>query len=240
MTSPSAKRSAEPADIESASVIVPAFNRQHLIGDALDSILRQRFQPLEIIVVDDGSSDATSAVAASFGESVRCVRQDQAGVSRARNRGLAEANGTWIAFLDSDDVWIDAVLATAIAHLRSEPDCWMVQGLTEIVRMKDAGDRRPRFREGEAPSYRPILGSIVCRRECFELNGEFDETLHASEDLDWLQRASERGMNPARIDALWLRYRVHASNLTNDVEATTSSMAQFLKRHLERGRSRDR
>jgi hypothetical protein len=77
---------------------------------------------------------------------------------------------------------------------------------------------------------------MVFRRECFERVGDFDEAMQRSEDLDWLNRAAELGIVPARIDELWLRYRVHASNITNDIPATTSSMVASVKLALDRRR----
>lgn len=222
---------------ETISVIVPVHDRQHLIGDALASIVAQCCVPIEIVVVDDGSTDDTAEAVKRVGVDVKYVRQARAGVAVARNRGLAESVGEWIAFLDSDDVWLEGALSSAARHLSRRPEVGLVHGLTEIVRLADAAGHRPRFREGDPPEHRPLLGSMLIRRNCFDRVGTFDPRLRRSEDLDWLARAAEAGIQAAKIDEVWLRYRVHATNITNDIGATTSSMVETVKRRLDRRRA---
>lgn len=223
--------------IETISVIVPVHDRQHLIGDALASIVAQDCARIEIVVVDDGSTDGTAEVVRRFGAEVHYLHQAHTGVAVARNRGLTESVGEWIAFLDSDDVWLDGVLNSAARHLRRRPEAGLVHGLTELVRLPDAADHRPRFREGDPPQHRPLLGSMLIRRSCFDRVGAFDPRLKRSEDLDWLARAAEAGIEAEKIDEIWLRYRVHATNITNDIGATTSSMVETVKRRLDRRRA---
>jgi glycosyltransferase involved in cell wall biosynthesis len=103
------------------SAVIPAFNRERTIGRAIESALAQTCPPIEVIVVDDGSTDNTAAAVAAYGDSVRYVHQPNAGASAARNRGVALANASWVAFLDSDDYWFEdhlermaaAIVATA-------------------------------------------------------------------------------------------------------------------------------
>lgn len=222
---------------EAVSVILPVYDREHLIGEALASVVAQRYPALEIVVVDDGSTDATADVVRSFDAPIRYVRQGHAGVAAARNRGLEEATGRWITFLDSDDLWLEGVLASAVTHLRTRSRPWIVHGRTEVVRLPDAGSHRARFRDDEAPVHRLLLGSMVFRRECFDRVGAFDVTMDRSEDIDWLARAEEIGIETTKLDELWLRYRVHASNITNDIPATTSSIVTSVKRALDRRRA---
>jgi len=117
------------------SVVVPTYNRAHQVGDALRSLLVQTRLPHEILVVDDGSTDATEAACAQFGSAVRYVRQDNAGVSAARNHGAAIASGDFVAFLDSDDVWEPHKLEIQCAALASAPDAaWCITGCDVIGR----------------------------------------------------------------------------------------------------------
>ena len=91
--------------------MIPAFDAERYLGDAIESILRQTCPPVELIVVDDGSSDRTPEIALSFGDSVRCVRQPHSGIGAALNRGIAMAHGALLAFLDADDLWTENKLA---------------------------------------------------------------------------------------------------------------------------------
>ncbi len=110
------------------SVIVPVYNRQATIGKAISSVLAQRFPAFEIIVVDDGSTDATSSVVASIQDArIVHLRQDNAGAGAARNRGLDHARGDWIAFLDSDDWWCETRLSAAVAAIEARPTLQFMQ-----------------------------------------------------------------------------------------------------------------
>ncbi len=157
----------------------------------------------EVIVVDDGSTDGTGAwLADRYGERVLCVRQDNAGVSAARNRGLALARGRYIALLDSDDEWLPEKTARQVAFLESHPDIGMV--LCDVERMNPDGsridvfDRRRQIpRDGPAlrwvlrePALAPL--SVLMRREVYETVGGFDEGLRTAEDLDFHLRVAAR------------------------------------------------
>lgn len=105
----------------SVSVVIPAFNAERFLAEAIRSALNQLLPPLEVIVVDDGSTDGTGEIARSFGEPVRCIRRENAGPSAARNRGIREARGEFIAFLDADDRWLPGHLAEAARVLVAHP-----------------------------------------------------------------------------------------------------------------------
>lgn len=104
---------------EAVTAVIPAYNRAHLLPRAIESVLAQTSPPREVIVVDDGSTDDTSAVVSSYGGRVRYVHQTNAGGAAARNRGVGEANTEWIAFLDSDDVWLPNHLASVGAAMEA-------------------------------------------------------------------------------------------------------------------------
>ncbi|MCF8112160.1 MAG: glycosyltransferase family 2 protein, partial [Desulfobacteraceae bacterium] len=103
------------------SVVIPVYNRGAWIAEAVDSVLSQDYEPLELIVVDDGSNDATGEILSSYGSRIRVISQANAGVSAARNRGAAEAAGDWIAFLDSDDYWLSGKLSAQTAFFKKNP-----------------------------------------------------------------------------------------------------------------------
>ena len=179
------------------SVVIPAFNRAWCLGEAVDSVLAQDFSAFELIVVDDGSTDATPALLAGYGPAVRVLRQENRGVSAARNAGIAAARGGLIAFLDSDDLWLPGKLAAQVAFFRENPQALICQ--TEELWVRSGRrvnpGRRHRKRGGMIcePSLELCLVSpsaVMMRRELFERVGLFDEALPACEDYDlWLRVA---------------------------------------------------
>lgn len=119
------------------SVVIPTFNRASMLPDAIDSVLRQTYKNTEIIVVDDGSTDDTPAVLARYGDAIRVIRQQNQGAGVARNRALDVARGDLIAFLDSDDEWLDFKLALEVEIMRARPEFGFLY--TEFVVRREDG-----------------------------------------------------------------------------------------------------
>lgn len=177
------------------SVIIPTYNRGWVLKEAIDSVLSQDFDSFEMIVVDDGSTDNTPDVLGRYGDRITVIPQSNRGVSAARNRGVREAKGDLIAFLDSDDLWLPGKLATQAAFFRSRPDALICQ--TEEIWIRNGRRVNPKHRH-KKPSgwiFEPSLAlclvspsAVMIRRELFEEMGGFDESLPACEDYDlWLR-----------------------------------------------------
>ena len=225
------------------SVIIPAYNSAEFLPGAIASVRSQGHQPLEIVVVDDGSTDGTGGVICSLrgdgGDDLRSLRQDNRGPGGARNAGLAVARGEVIAFLDADDVWPAGTLDCQIATLIRNPETDIVLGRTQamVLASEDsADDQGPRFEPFAEPWYSTQLGSALYRRRVFDRVGVFDATLRLSEDLDWFMRARERGVGITFIDDVTLLYRFHYTNLTRGTDANTRNLLLVLKRSLDRRR----
>jgi glycosyltransferase involved in cell wall biosynthesis len=185
------------------SVVIPAWNRAHVIAEAVDSALGQSLPPAEVIVVDDGSTDGTADVLARYGDRIVVVRQANAGVSAARNAGVALARGDWVAFLDSDDVWTPERLALLARDLAAVPDV--------IAHVADAryGDDLTLFGlrgwaapRGGAARVADALGRALAgvaiqgcavRRDALAAAGPFDEGMRIYEDADLLCRLALLG-----------------------------------------------
>lgn len=179
------------------SVIIPTYNRAYLIREAIDSVLGQTNPNLELIVVDDGSTDETAEVLARYGERVRVIRQENRGVSAARNAGIAAASGEWIAFLDSDDLWKPRKLEKQMAWLQAHPqvkichtdEIW-IRGGVRVNSMKKHAKPAGWIFEECLPFCVVSPSSVVIHRSVFDVVGLFDETLPACEDYDlWLRVA---------------------------------------------------
>ena len=207
---------------ERISVIVPVYNGAAFIAEALDSVLAQTCPPDEIIVVDDGSTDATADVVAAYGSRVRYVSQLHQGAQHARNHGLAQAQGDLIAFLDADDLWAAEKLECQRA-LVVHAD--IVLGMTRILN-DEAG----------APFIFPSLCPALLRRSAFTHIGTFDPSLPYSDDLDWYMRAREAGLRFILHRDVVLYHRRHASNLTNNHAERDHYHLLMLKKSIERRR----
>ena len=177
------------------SVVIPTYNRAWVVKEAVDSVLAQDYKDFELIVVDDGSTDDTSEVLASYGDDIRVYFQENKGVSAARNRGMAEASGRFIAFLDSDDLWLPKKLSAQVEFFHQKPDALICQ--TEEVWIRNGIRVNPKKRH-QKPSgmiFEPSLelclvspSAVMIRRDMLESSGGFDENLPACEDYDlWLR-----------------------------------------------------
>ncbi|MBW2668721.1 MAG: glycosyltransferase [Deltaproteobacteria bacterium] len=177
------------------SVIIPTYNRGWIIKEAIDSVLAQDYTEFELIVVDDGSTDHTADVLDSYRNVIKVLSQKNKGVSAARNRGIAEASGKFIAFLDSDDLWLSQKLSAQIEFFTQTPDALICQ--TEEVWIRNGLKVNPKKRH-KKPSgmiFEPSLAlclvspsAVMIRRSLLEIVGNFDETLPACEDYDlWLR-----------------------------------------------------
>jgi glycosyltransferase involved in cell wall biosynthesis len=220
---------------ELVSVVVPTYNRAGFICDAIASIRAQGDANVEIVVVDDGSTDDTERVVAARDTKVTYVRIEHRGVSAARNRGVLTARGQLVAFLDSDDLWPDGSLELRRAHLDQYPDADIVYGRSRIRHIGD-GRRRVGPHDEDEPLLIPMLGSMLCRRSVFDRVGLFDEALEHAEDIDWLARTKERNIATSTIDDVTLEYRIHDSNMTLEVDRNQAFLLRALKQSLDRRR----
>lgn len=216
-------------------MVVPTYNRAGLICDAIASIRAQGDDDVEIVIVDDGSTDDTERVVAAKDTKVTYVRLEHGGVSAARNRGVLTARGQLVAFLDSDDLWPDGSLELRRAHLDQHPDVDIVYGRSRI---RHIGNVRKRFGvdEENGPFLIPMLGSMLCRRSVFDRVGLFDEALEHAEDVDWLARTKDGSIATSKIDDVTLEYRIHDSNMTLEVDRNQAFLLRALKKSLDRRR----
>lgn len=218
------------------SVIVPVHNGERFIADALASVRAQAYVPLEIIVVDDGSTDATPALLASLGGDVCVLRQERQGPAAARNHGLQLAQGEMMAFLDADDLWPPGMLRRHIAHLMAYPAVDIAQGLIQQLRLDPTAPGLT-FEVASEPYQFINLGSAVYRRAVFERVGSFDSALWENEDTDWFFRAWEVGATKVVLPKVALFYRKHDDNLSRSHVDPQRGLVRLFKRHLDRTRS---
>jgi glycosyltransferase involved in cell wall biosynthesis len=179
------------------SVILPTYNRGWIVTEAIDSVLQQNYGNLELIVVDDGSTDDTSRLLSAYGDRLRIIRQANRGVSAARNTGIRAAGGDLIALLDSDDAWMPGKVTAQVAFFKAQPEALICQ--TEEIWIRNGVRVNPGKRhrkEGGMIFERSLAlclvspSAVMIRRNLLDEVGLFDESLPACEDYDlWLRIA---------------------------------------------------
>ncbi len=214
------------------SVVVPAYQAEEFLAEALESALSQDCGGVEVVVVDDGSTDRTAEIARAH--PVKLVSQPNRGPAAARNAGLASARGEFLTILDSDDIWPADRLSKQVAHLREHPDDGLVMGLTEVF--LTPGQPRPAHYPRFTDPFPGHPSTMLVRREVFESVGPFDESLRLSEDLDWLARARDAGVRFGRLDCVLLRYRIHANNTSRNPYANEAATLKVLRDSVRRKR----
>jgi len=181
------------------SVVVPTYNRGHLLPDAIKSIENQTYSKYEIIVVDDGSTDDTEAVCKDL--NVIYIKQENAGASAARNTGIRKCNGEFVAFLDSDDVWHPKKLEKQVGFFQQHPECGLVHTDTEVVGVDESYSFSPvgyqrfeKIRHIESVVLNPYFGmpTVMIPKHVLDEIGLFDESIATAEDLDLFLRIAMR------------------------------------------------
>lgn len=196
------------------SVVIPTHNYGKFIAATLDSVRAQSYRSIETIVVDDGSTDRTADVVRAYPE-VRYFYQSNQGVSVARNRAIADAQGDFIAFLDADDIWKPEKLSIQIAYMLDHPDVGITT--TKIENFIEPGTQLPSWFKPETKMEErewPIPSTLVVRKTVFSQIGVFSPDYRASEDLEWLCRARDAQIPIIALSETLILRRLHGANLS--------------------------
>lgn len=219
------------------SVIVPAYNQAHFLRDALNSVLEQDYENFELIVVDDGSTDDTrSTVHELSDERISYHRQDNAGLSAARNAGMRMSSGSFLTFLDADDMFLPSKLSIMLDAFSNEPSLGFVAG--QAIPINERGERVGRVFDRGLPE--PIerfllgnpfhVGSVMLRREWKERVGYFDEDLRSYEDWDYWIRLALAGCPMGWVDKPVSLYRFHQAQMTRHGAQMTGATFSVLNK----------
>ncbi len=221
------------------SVIIPTYNRMHLIARAIDSVLAQTFTDYEIIVIDDGSKDDTQQILQTYQTKIKYIFQDNQGISEARNRGIQESKGEYIAFLDSDDWWAPEKLTEQVKILNTHKNIGIVYSRMPIINekgetigMKPNGASGKNFKElleiwGDLPT-----STVLTRRECFDKVGTFDKDLPPMEDIDmWLRISQFYDLYEIEGKTLAYYYR-HGTQITANPIKVYEGLTKIYKKIL--------
>jgi glycosyltransferase involved in cell wall biosynthesis len=217
-------------------VVVPVHNGGRYLADALRSVLGQTHPAVAVVVVDDGSTDDSAAVAASFGPDVRLVSQPRRGAGAARNRGVDELSGEYVAFLDADDLWEPDKLERQVAAIRGDETLDVVFGHAIAFLSQDVTEPRLVATALDRPVPAPVASTALIRSEAFRRVGRFATDRAVGEFLDWHLRAREAGLRELMLESVVLRRRVHDANSSFRERRRRGDYAEILKASIDRRR----
>ena len=221
-------------------VIIPVFNYDRFLAEAIECVLSQTYRNLEVIVVDDGSTDRTSEVAKSFADrGVRYCYQENAGIGPARNTGVELAQGEVFAFLDADDRWPEAKIERQLRAFENDPVLEMVFGQAAQLHHGPEWEAGVKDNKLPAAGLVPgiIPGTMIVKRDAFFRVGNFPGGLKVGEFIDWYGRAVQLQIRSVTLPDLFLFRRIHDSNQGIRERQSISDYARVLKASLDRRRA---
>lgn len=219
------------------SVVIPAHNSQRYIVATLDSILAQKHRPLEILVVDDGSTDSTAQIVRGYAPEVRLIEQAQGGHPAARNTGIRAASGEFLAFLDHDDLWSPDKLERQMACFQRNPALDLVFGhIQNFFTPEMPAEERARLAVPLRPLPGLLQGAMLARRRSFDRVGLFSEERSIGDFLDWYGRATLLQMNVEMLSETVVYRRIHANNYQRTHKHHGTEYLRAVKDLLDRRR----
>jgi glycosyltransferase involved in cell wall biosynthesis len=218
----------------SIAVIIAVRNGAAFLDETLASIWAQIYTPLEVVVVDDGSTDGTQQkVRAIQGKPVRLIELGGVGPAGARNAGIRDSSSDLVALLDSDDLWVNGALHKLAKALAERSDAGLAQGMIRNFSELPPGNRR--FVTGPYRFFN--LGASLWRRSIFETVGLLDEELRLCEDLDLTLRCWEHDIRKVEVDSVVLHYRRHAASMTHGLSGAGFGSVKAYKKRIDRIRA---
>lgn len=217
------------------TVIIPVYNGAEFIREAIDNILSQNYPAIEIIVINDGSTDQTDAFVKEIDTDIRYFWYGNDGPAFARNRGIRDASGEFIAFLDVDDLWPENNLNILLNEFLNDPEADVVRGYGQVMKKNLlTGEYEP---TGDPKkSFPAFIGAALYRKEVFYKVGLFDVSLHFGEDSDWYMRATELNIKMKWVDRVTLKVRRHGKNFTEGKDLIDLNVLKVFKKAIDRAR----
>lgn len=221
------------------SCVIPTYNSERYLKEALESIFAQTYGPLEIIVADDGSADNTEALVSSYGGQIRFIKQTTSGPAATRNLGLNAAQGELVAFLDADDLWHPEKLSRQMVHFQNDPELDLCLTHAKLFWAETLREEEMQFHNH--PRTQPIPGysttTLLAKRSAFDRVGFFNTQYWFGDATDWLSRTIEQGLMIEMLPEVLTHHRMHESNLTRRRnEASRDEFLRIVKASLDRRR----
>lgn len=217
------------------SVVMPVYNAGDYLAHAIDSIRIQNYRPLQVILIDDGSTDGFVDKIIEEDPDIDVLKQANRGPGAARNAGIEIAHGEFLAFLDADDLWVENKLKRQVQILTERHDADIVLGYVEQFHSPELTEEETRktpVTPGKTPGY--LCGSMLIRRESFHRVGWFETKWKTGEFVDWYARATDAGLVSVLLPEVVLRRRVHRSNLTLREGASKARFTEIVRQAIHR------
>jgi len=219
------------------SAIIPVYNAEPYLAEAIRSVLAQTYRPTEVIVVDDGSRDGSARVAKSFGSAVQYHFQPNSGAGAARNWGADLAQGSFLAFLDADDLWVEDKLACQMAAFEADPELDVVFGHVRQFHSPELGEAvKQRINIPQEVMPGQHVGAVLIKRESFIRVGNFNTHLEIGEFIDWQARATELGLKSLMLPDIVMMRRLHKTSQGTYKRQHQKEYVRVLKAALDRRR----
>ena len=219
------------------SVVIPVYNGERYLGQAIESVLAQAYRPLEIIVVDDGSTDGSATLSQQFGPPVRYHYQPNAGVGAARDLGAMLAQGEFLAFLDADDLWVPNKLDLQLRAFTNDASLEISFGHVRQFHSPELDEAtRQRIILLDAPLVGCHPGTMLLRRTTFQRIGRFRDARQVGQFIDWYARAQEQKVKMQVLPDVLMQRRLHGANMGIEKRAARSDYARILGDVLRRRR----
>ena len=221
------------------SVIIPTYNRENYLADAIDSVLTQTFQSFELIIIDDGSTDATPEIVGNYGPKIRYHYQDNQGISASRNKGIELAKCQYIAFLDSDDLWVHDKLAQQVHNIQKENKPDIVFGYaSEFISPEISQDEKLKLHCSSDPQPWYTSQTMLINRDVFDRVGVFDNQFTEGSFVEWYVRAKNHDLKIELLEAVVCKRRIHFSNYGMTNPDSFSEYTKIVKKYLNNKRGR--
>ena len=220
------------------SIVIPVYNCERYLAEAIESVLAQTYQPIEIIVIDDGSTDKSARVAKKFSPPVKYCYQPNSGLGAARNCGIRLAKGDYVAFLDADDIWTENKLTLQTAVFQNDPEKDMVFGHVKQFISPELDDNQKNkiyCPDDKMPGY--IAGSMLIKRKSLIHTGTFETHWQIGEFVHWYIKAKEQGMKGFMLPEIVLKRRLHTDNMGIYARDSRNDYVRILKASLDRRRA---
>jgi glycosyltransferase involved in cell wall biosynthesis len=194
--------------------IIPVFNGERYLREALDSVFAQTYRSLDVVLVDDGSTDNTAAIAATYDDRVRYVHQNNLGPPAARNMGIRAARGEFIAFLDADDLWHPEKLERQIARFQARPELGYCVTYCQNFWIPDLQAEAEKYREHRVAQPLPgyVTQTLFARAAVFDSVGLFNVALAHGDSTEWFLRAAQKGTVMELLPDVLSYRRLHSEN----------------------------